>query len=132
MVFTDSVKKQSHSMPLPQRRNRTDSELSGPIEDERPPSRDHRVLSRDDRYRHSSHRPYDGRKPSTGGYYDEHPRYSEYEYSDRHSRDSWERERHYDDRDRDNREREKKEYENYPKVHFSPLVFSLQRETTHR
>ncbi|KAL0122312.1 hypothetical protein PUN28_007210 [Cardiocondyla obscurior] len=89
------------SMPS-QRRNRTDSDASTPLDDERPPSRDHRggaPLSREDRYRHSSHRSYDSRKP---GYYDEYSRnFRDYEYDDRHPRDSWERERHFDDKERD-------------------------------
>ncbi|CAL1675422.1 unnamed protein product [Lasius platythorax] len=94
------------SMP-PQRRNRTDSDASAPLDDERPPSRDHRSggapPSRDDRYRHSSHRSYDSRKP--GGYYDEYNRnFRDYEYDDRHPRDSWERERHFDDKERDPKE----------------------------
>ncbi|KMQ95821.1 large proline-rich protein bat2 [Lasius niger] len=100
----DSGMKQS--MP-PQRRNRTDSDASAPLDDERPPSRDHRSggapPSRDDRYRHSSHRSYDSRKP--GGYYDEYNRnFRDYEYDDRHPRDSWERERHFDDKERDPKE----------------------------
>ncbi|XP_011644345.1 protein PRRC2C isoform X1 [Pogonomyrmex barbatus] len=99
----DSGMKQS----LPsQRRSRTDSDASAPLDDERPPSRDHRggaPSSREDRYRHSSHRSYDSRKP--GGYYDEYSRnFRDYEYDDRHSRDSWERERHFDDKERDPKE----------------------------
>ncbi|XP_020288922.1 protein PRRC2C-like isoform X4 [Pseudomyrmex gracilis] len=98
----DSSMKQS--VP-PQRRNRTDSDTSAPLDDERPPSRDHRSgapPSRDDRYRHSSHRSYDNRK---SGYYDEYNRnFRDYEYDDRHSRDSWERERHFDDKERDSKE----------------------------
>lgn len=96
--------KQSHSLP-PQRRNRTDSEVSAPLDDDRPPSRDHRGggPSREDRYRHSSHRPYDNRKPS--GYYEEYSRnFRDYEYDDRHPRGSWERERHFDDKERDAKE----------------------------
>ncbi|XP_011689602.1 PREDICTED: protein PRRC2C isoform X9 [Wasmannia auropunctata] len=94
------------SMPS-QRRNRTDSDASAPLDDERPPSRDHRgggaPSSREDRYRHSSHRSYDSRKP--GGYYDEYSRnFRDYEYDDRHPRDSWERERHFDDKERDPKE----------------------------
>ncbi|XP_032674402.1 protein PRRC2C isoform X9 [Odontomachus brunneus] len=93
------------SMP-PQRRSRTDSDASVPMDDERPPSRDHRgsaPLTREDRYRHSSHRSYDSRKP--GGYYDEYSRnFRDYEYDDRHPRDSWERERHFDDKERDSKE----------------------------
>lgn len=92
------------SMPS-QRRNRTDSDASAPLDDERPPSRDHRggaPSSREDRYRHS-HRSYDSRKP--GGYYDEYSRnFRDYEYDDRHPRDSWERERHFDDKERDPKE----------------------------
>ncbi|XP_071563267.1 uncharacterized protein Nocte isoform X8 [Temnothorax nylanderi] len=93
--------------PMPsQRRNRTDSDASAPLDDERPPSRDHRggaPPSREDRYRHSSHRSYDSRKP--GGYYDEYSRnFRDYEYDDRHPRDSWERERHFDDKERDPKE----------------------------
>ncbi|XP_018302966.1 protein PRRC2C isoform X3 [Mycetomoellerius zeteki] len=93
--------------PMPsQRRNRTDSDASVPLDDERPPSRDHRGSappSREDRYRHSSHRSYDSRKP--GGYYDEYSRnFRDYEYDDRHPRDSWERERHFDDKERDAKE----------------------------
>ncbi|XP_067205035.1 protein PRRC2B isoform X4 [Linepithema humile] len=99
----DSGMKQS--MP-PQRRNRNDSDTSAPLDDERPPSRDHRggaPSSREDRYRHSSHRSYDSRKP--GGYYDEYSRsFRDYEYDDRHPRDSWERERHFDDKERDPKE----------------------------
>lgn len=99
-VSVDSGMKQS--MP-PQRRNRTDSDASAPLDDERPPSRDHRGAappSRDDRYRHSSHRSYDSRKPA--GYYDEYNRnFRDYEYDDRHPRDSWERERHFDDKERE-------------------------------
>ncbi|XP_011689598.1 PREDICTED: protein PRRC2C isoform X5 [Wasmannia auropunctata] len=100
----DSAMKQS--MPS-QRRNRTDSDASAPLDDERPPSRDHRgggaPSSREDRYRHSSHRSYDSRKP--GGYYDEYSRnFRDYEYDDRHPRDSWERERHFDDKERDPKE----------------------------
>ncbi|XP_072748347.1 uncharacterized protein Nocte isoform X5 [Anoplolepis gracilipes] len=100
----DSSMKQS--MP-PQRRNRTDSDASVPLDDERPPSRDHRSggapPSREDRYRHSSHRSYDSRKP--GGYYDEYNRnFRDYDYDDRHSRDSWERERHFDDKERDSKD----------------------------
>lgn len=128
----NSGAKQSHSMPPPQRRNKADSELSGSMDEERPPSRDHRGPLRDDRYRHSSHRSYDSRKP--GGYYDDYNRsYRDYEYDDRHSRDSWERDRHYDDKERDGRDsrdvrdnrdnrdtrdkdnREKKEYDSYSK-----------------
>lgn len=93
------------SLP-PQRRSRTDSDASMPMDDERPPSRDHRggaPPTREDRYRHSSHRPYDSRKP--GGYYDEYSRnFRDYEYDDRHPRDSWERERHFDDKERDSKE----------------------------
>lgn len=89
-----------------QRRNRTDSDASVQMDDERPPSRDHRggaLPSREDRYRHSSHRSYDSRKP--GGYYDEYNRnFRDYEYDDRHPRDSWERERHFDDKERDPKE----------------------------
>ncbi|XP_012533610.1 protein PRRC2C isoform X4 [Monomorium pharaonis] len=100
--LTDSGMKQS----MPQRRNRTDSDASAPLDDERPPSRDHRgnaPPSREDRYRHSSHRSYDSRKP--GGYYDEYSRnFRDYEYDDRHPRDSWERERHFDDKERDPKE----------------------------
>ncbi|XP_077281745.1 no circadian temperature entrainment isoform X8 [Temnothorax americanus] len=93
--------------PMPsQRRNRTDSDASAPLDDERPPSRDHRggaPPSREDRYRHASHRSYDSRKP--GGYYDEYSRnFRDYEYDDRHPRDSWERERHFDDKERDPKE----------------------------
>lgn len=102
-VLVDSGMKQS--MP-PQRRNRNDSDTSAPLDDERPPSRDHRggaPSSREDRYRHSSHRSYDSRKP--GGYYDEYSRsFRDYEYDDRHPRDSWERERHFDDKERDPKE----------------------------
>lgn len=90
----------------PQRRNRTDSDASVPLDDERPPSRDHRggpPSSREDRYRHSSHRLYDSRK--LGGYYDEYSRnFRDHEYEDRHPRDSWERERHFDDKERDAKE----------------------------
>lgn len=94
------------SMPS-QRRNRTDSDASAPLDDERPPSRDHRSggapPTREDRYRHSSHRSYDSRKPA--GYYDEYNRnFRDYEYDDRHPRDSWERERHFDDKERDPKE----------------------------
>ncbi|XP_011881857.1 PREDICTED: protein PRRC2C isoform X7 [Vollenhovia emeryi] len=93
--------------PMPsQRRNRTDSDGPALLDDERPPSRDHRggaPPSREDRYRHSSHRSYDSRKP--GGYYDEYSRnFRDYEYDDRHPRDSWERERHFDDKERDPKE----------------------------
>jgi len=103
LVLVDSGMKQS--MPS-QRRNRTDSDASAPLDDERPPSRDHRggaPPSREDRYRHSSHRSYDSRKP--GSYYDEYSRnFRDYEYDDRHPRDSWERERHFDDKERDSKE----------------------------
>ncbi|XP_011159362.1 protein PRRC2C isoform X6 [Solenopsis invicta] len=97
----------SMKQPMPsQRRNRTDSDASAPLDDERPPSRDHRSGApppREDRYRHSSHRSYDSRKP--GGYYDEYSRnFRDYEYDDRHPRDSWERERHFDDKERDSKE----------------------------
>lgn len=80
-----------------QRRSRTDSDISTSMDDERPPSRDYRgSLLRDDRYRHSSHRPYDTRKAA--GYYDEYSRNCrDHDYDDRHSRDSWERERYLDD-----------------------------------
>lgn len=75
------------------------------MDDDRPPSRDYRgSLLRDDRYRHSSHRPYDTRK--SGGYYDEYTRSCrDHDYDDRHSRDSWERERYFDDtKDRDSKD----------------------------
>ncbi|XP_029174414.1 protein PRRC2C isoform X7 [Nylanderia fulva] len=103
-TLIDTSMKQS--MP-PQRRNRTDSDASVPLDDERPPSRDHRSggapPTREDRYRHSSHRSYDSRKPA--GYYDEYNRnFRDYEYDDRHPRDSWERERHFDDKERDPKE----------------------------
>lgn len=103
LVLVDSGMKQAIAS---QRRNRTDSDASAPLDDERPPSRDHRggaPPSREDRYRHSSHRSYDSRKPS--GYYDEYSRnFRDYEYDDRHPRDSWERERHFDDKERDPKE----------------------------
>ncbi|XP_051158861.1 protein PRRC2C isoform X5 [Leptopilina boulardi] len=108
--LTDPMK-----MSQPQRRSK-DSDVTSPMDEERPPSRDHRGphLSRDERYRHSSHRSYDNRKP---GYYDDYTRgYKDYEYDDRHSRDSWERDRHYDDKDnresRDMRDREPRERDN--------------------
>lgn len=93
--------------PMPsQRRNRTDSDASAPLDDERPPSRDHRSGApppREDRYRHPSHRSYDSRKST--GYYDEYNRnFRDYEYDDRHPRDPWERERHFDDKERDPKE----------------------------
>ena len=99
--LADSMKI-SHPMPPSQRRSK-DLDVSSSMDEERPPSRDHRgPPPRDDRYRHASHRPYDNRKPS--GYYDDYNRgYKDYEYEERHPRDSWERERHYDDKG-DNRE----------------------------
>lgn len=119
----NAAKSGSHSMPPPPRRNRTDSDLSSSLDEERPASRDHRgppaPQQKDDRYRHSAHRPpYEaGRKP---GYYDDYSRsgYKDYEYDDRHSSDSWERERHYekgDAREMPRDARDKKDYENYSK-----------------
>lgn len=96
LVLVDSnLKASSHGTS--QRRSRTDSDISTSMDDDRPPSRDYRgSLLRDDRYRHSSHRPYDTRK--SGGYYDEYTRSCrDHDYDDRHSRDSWERERYFDD-----------------------------------
>ncbi|XP_034934414.1 protein PRRC2B isoform X3 [Chelonus insularis] len=106
--------KQSHSMPLPQRR-RTDSDIASPLdEDPRPPSRDHgSQRSRDDRFRPSMHHLFDGRK---SGYHDDYGRYKDdydREHDDRHSRESWDRdrdrerdrERMYDDKDRDSHSR---------------------------
>lgn len=103
-VLADNNLKTAHNVP-PQRRNRTDSDISTSMDEDRPPSRDYRgSLLRDDRYRHSSHRPYDARK--SGSYYDEYNRNSrDHDYDDRHSRDSWERERYFDDnKDRDSKD----------------------------
>ena len=104
-VLVDNSLKASSSHGAPQRRSRTDSDISTSMDDDRPPSRDYRgSLLRDDRYRHSSHRPYDTRKPA--GYYDECTRSCrDHDYEDRHSRDSWERERYFDD----NKDRESKD-----------------------
>lgn len=119
--------KPSHSMPPPPRRTRADSDVSGPLDDERPPSRDHRgvppQMRGDDRYRFSSHRSYDGRKSSgsAGGYDDYPPRergsgsYKDYDFDDnKHSsRESWtDHGRQYDDKHeprnlRDNRDRDR-------------------------
>lgn len=105
LVLVDNNLKASSSHGASQRRSRTDSDISTSMDDDRPPSRDYRgSLLRDDRYRHSSHRPYDTRK--SGGYYDEYTRSCrDHDYDDRHSRDSWERERYFDDtKDRDSKD----------------------------
>ncbi|KAK2582795.1 hypothetical protein KPH14_005056 [Odynerus spinipes] len=90
----DSGTKPSHAIPPP-RRSRIDSDVSSTLDDDRS-SRDHRAqLSREDRYRHPAHR-------KSGGYYDEYNRnYKDYDWDDRHPRESWERERHFDDKERE-------------------------------
>lgn len=122
----------------PPRRTRTDSDVSGPTDDDRsggpraPPS-----MRAEDRHRHSGgHRSGSGYEPprkTDGGYYDDYPRrggerYKDYEYEDRHPRDvgKWadDVERRYDEKDtrdgRDLRDRDsrdnKKDYDSYSKV----------------
>ncbi|XP_044595576.1 protein PRRC2C-like isoform X3 [Cotesia glomerata] len=104
--------KQTHSMPLPQRR-RTDSDITNPLDDDpRPPSRDHGNRSRDDRFRPVIHHIFDSRDSRKSGYHDDYNRGYKEDYARDHDdchlgRESWERDRDriYDEKDRDSHSR---------------------------
>ncbi|XP_066588319.1 protein PRRC2A-like isoform X2 [Prorops nasuta] len=106
----NSSMKPAHTIPPPPlRRTRADSDVSSPMDEERPPSRDHRSNPpppRDDRYhRSTSHRSYEGRKPGYDYPRDDYGRgYRDYEFDERHSREPWERDRHSDEKDRESKD----------------------------